>query len=309
MTTTLTTLARAALKDNHDETRLPVVRKELLHYDILFALKQSGLLDGLVFQGGTSLRLCYGSGRYSEDLDFAGGKDFTSLALADLRGCIESYLGERYGLAVAVKDPASLRADEPIQAALNVDKWQVAVTTDPGRPDLPKQRIKIEVANVPVYTVVARKLQGNYRCLPDGYKDVLLEVETADEIMADKLVALAASQKYVRHRDIWDLIWLRERGASVRAELVERKIEDYRESCYEDKLIGFIEQAPTLIASGFQETMERFLHPATYHRTLADPRYTQYITRELTALYTELRGLLYGCPNKAQTPLPAPPLR
>ncbi|CDG92427.1 hypothetical protein XBP1_330002 [Xenorhabdus bovienii str. puntauvense] len=28
------------------------------------------------FQGGTSLSLCYGGNRFSEDLDFAGGKDF-----------------------------------------------------------------------------------------------------------------------------------------------------------------------------------------------------------------------------------------
>ncbi|HET6629122.1 MAG TPA: nucleotidyl transferase AbiEii/AbiGii toxin family protein, partial [Woeseiaceae bacterium] len=45
----------------------PVVEKELLHYDILFALDTEGLLDPLTFQGGTSLRLCYGAQRFSED--------------------------------------------------------------------------------------------------------------------------------------------------------------------------------------------------------------------------------------------------
>lgn len=34
-----------------------VIEKELLHYDILFALEKGGLLDKLTFQGGTSLRL------------------------------------------------------------------------------------------------------------------------------------------------------------------------------------------------------------------------------------------------------------
>jgi len=56
----------------------PVVEKEILHYDIFQALDTAGLLRGLVFQGGTSLRLCRGSQRFSEDLDFAGGKDFTA---------------------------------------------------------------------------------------------------------------------------------------------------------------------------------------------------------------------------------------
>ena len=53
----------------------PVIEKELLHYDILFALDKESLLDTLTFQGGTALRLCYGSPRFSEDLGFAGGAD------------------------------------------------------------------------------------------------------------------------------------------------------------------------------------------------------------------------------------------
>jgi predicted nucleotidyltransferase component of viral defense system len=65
-----------------------VIEKELLHYDILFALEKGGLLDKLTFQGGTSLRLCYGGNRFSEDLDFAGGKDFSSAMLADMKHCI-----------------------------------------------------------------------------------------------------------------------------------------------------------------------------------------------------------------------------
>ena len=66
-----------------------VIEKELLHYDILFALEKGGLLDKLTFQGGTSLRLCYGGKRFSEDLDFAGGKDFSSAVLADKKHWIK----------------------------------------------------------------------------------------------------------------------------------------------------------------------------------------------------------------------------
>ena len=55
---------------------LPVVEKELLHYRILDAMMREGFFSSLVFQGGTSLRLCHGSPRYSEDLDFAGGTSF-----------------------------------------------------------------------------------------------------------------------------------------------------------------------------------------------------------------------------------------
>ncbi|MGP9799056.1 nucleotidyl transferase AbiEii/AbiGii toxin family protein [Halomonas sp. 86] len=44
----------------------PVIEKELLHYDLLYALDKESMLDSLVFQGGTSLRLCYGGSRFSE---------------------------------------------------------------------------------------------------------------------------------------------------------------------------------------------------------------------------------------------------
>ena len=62
---------------------LPVVEKELLHYRILSAMQGGGFFGPIVFQGGTSLRLCHGSPRYSEDLDFAGG---TGFGVDDLRG-------------------------------------------------------------------------------------------------------------------------------------------------------------------------------------------------------------------------------
>ncbi|MBF4248549.1 nucleotidyl transferase AbiEii/AbiGii toxin family protein, partial [Vibrio anguillarum] len=85
-------------------------------------------LDKLTFQGGTSLRLCYGGNRFSEDLDFAGGKDFSSAMLADMKHCIEKYIGERYGLEVTVKEPKDLKQDHKY-SELSIDKWQIAVVT------------------------------------------------------------------------------------------------------------------------------------------------------------------------------------
>src|SRR3546814_7347409 len=85
----------------------PVIEKELLHYDILFALSQAKLLDSLTFQGGTSLRLCHRAPRFSEDLDFAGGIDFDVRQLHDIGRCLEDYLGARYELDVRVKKPSA----------------------------------------------------------------------------------------------------------------------------------------------------------------------------------------------------------
>jgi predicted nucleotidyltransferase component of viral defense system len=46
--------------------------KEALH--LLSALSEAGVLQRVVFQSGTALRLCYGGERYCGDLDFVCGK-------------------------------------------------------------------------------------------------------------------------------------------------------------------------------------------------------------------------------------------
>ena len=115
----------------------PVIEKELLHYDILFGLDRDGLLDELTFQGGTALRLCYGSSRFSEDLDFAGGRDFSRARVDGIRASLEGYIGQRYGLKVSVREPNEL-VDDPGYRGLHVDTWQLSVTTAPARPDIPR---------------------------------------------------------------------------------------------------------------------------------------------------------------------------
>ncbi|NHZ88165.1 hypothetical protein F2P45_03870 [Massilia sp. CCM 8733] len=88
----------------------PVVEKELLHYEIFQALDAEGLLNDLVFQGGTSLRLCRGSDRFSEDLDFAGGVNFNAASMQKIMECVEKRIGARFGLTVVVSNkPATGR--------------------------------------------------------------------------------------------------------------------------------------------------------------------------------------------------------
>src|SRR5258706_1826831 len=123
-------LVDMAMRDQSRSHMRPVIEKELLHYDILYALDKESLLDNLTFQGGTSLRLCYGAPRLSEDLDFVGGDDFSSAKAKGFKNCIEKYIGERYGLEITVKEPRDLLT-EAAYANIRVDKWQVAITTSP----------------------------------------------------------------------------------------------------------------------------------------------------------------------------------
>lgn len=272
-----------------ERTRLrPVIEKELLHYDILYALDKQGLLDTLTFQGGTALRLCYGASRYSEDLDFAGGKNFTRTQLGAMKDCLENYIGERYGLEITVTEPPGIQHNE-----FRVEKWQISIITAPARKDLPKQKIKIEVANIVAYSRQARALQTHYDFLPDGYADILVLTESLDEIMADKLIALVNTERYIRHRDIWDLRWLKQQGAKLRIEWVINKIHDYKINDYPEKLTRLLNRLEDIIHSpDFSNQMQRFIPQDVQERTLKKPKFLEFLTHELTELFQQVQDSL-----------------
>lgn len=284
-------LVDLALKDAKYSHMRPVIEKEILHYDILFALSQAGLLNSLTFQGGTSLRLCHNAPRFSEDLDFAGGTNFNKEDLKDIRSCLEDYLKGRYGLLIKVKEPkVQPLTDSYDETNINVAKWQISIQTAPDRVDIPGQRIKLEIANVPSYTTELKSLTRNYDFLPDGYSDILINVQNKDEIMADKLVSLPSCMKYVRHRDIWDLRWLKQQGANPSAGLVLKKIHDYNELDYLNKLENRISSLPEIINStAFKVEMTRFLPNDVLDRTLNKPGFCDFLTNEVSSLLMDIK--------------------
>lgn len=285
-------LTALAMSDPGRTHMRPVIQKELLHYDILYCLDNAGLLDQLTFQGGTSLRLCHSSPRFSEDLDFVGGKGFTRQQLEPIKDCIEYYIGQRYGLKVSVKEPKELK-DEREYADLKIEKWQIAVITSPRRKEIPQQRIKVEVANVDAYSREPRALQLNYSFLPEGYGDTLVLTETLDEVMADKLVSLVNTTGYVRNRDIWDLRWLQQQGAQLRMDWVTNKVRDYRIDGYPGKLAHMVERLPGIIAGEvFQREMSRFIPQQVAERTLKKPKFNQFLATEISGLLQQVQRSL-----------------
>ncbi|MFX4300116.1 nucleotidyl transferase AbiEii/AbiGii toxin family protein [Pseudosulfitobacter pseudonitzschiae] len=272
----------------------PVIEKEILHYDIMFALDKSGLLDNLVFQGGTCLRLCYGSHRFSEDLDFVGGVAFANAQLQQIRECVMDHIGARYGLEVHVKDPKQMR-EEPTYHGLEVDRWQVAVVTNAGRSDLPTQKIKLEVANVPAHTRVLTNLDRNYSFLPDSYQDLLLPVETMDEILADKIVSLSACQSYIRYRDIWDIRWLSQEGAKIDEKLVEAKIRDYRSPNFVDALRVMRDDVKDISSSAtFRDEMSRFIDARVRGGTIDRPGFGEFVGERVSRVLNQVGTRIYG---------------
>lgn len=282
---------RAAMK--------PVVEKEILHYDIFHALDKAGLLKDLVFQGGTSLRLCRGSSRFSEDLGFAGGKNFTSSTMQPIKACLETYIGARYGLHVEVKDPKEM-ALAPEYEGVKVDKWQISVETAPQQRNLPRQKIKIEIANIPAYTRELVPLRANYDFLL-GYGSVLVNTESLDEVMADKMLAFPASTKYIRHRDIWDLAWLVQQGAKLNPALVDLKIADYKIEDYPGLLRSAIARLPEIVSSKpFKDQMLRFIDSETIAKTLDNPQFLTYLVKTVSGLFSTMASHLTDQPTDGE---------
>ncbi len=276
--TTLTLREIARLEAGSNINLQPVIEKELIHYDIIRAMSENGFLERLCFQGGTALRLCYGSEGFSEDLDFTGGILFDHANMHQLKQCIEDYLSAKYGVQVEVKSP-----QEKKTAGIKVSSWQVKVVTAPGRTDIPTQKIKIEVANVPSYTRELVQISENYQLV--STPPLIIGVESMDEIMADKLLAFPAAALPIRYRDIWDLHWLAMNRAHPNLIFLDQKIKDYGVENFQHKLNARILSLASIINGvEFMDQMSRFLTQETMDTSIAKEDYRMALIGSLTRL-------------------------
>ena len=119
--------------------------------------------------------------------------------------------------------------------------------------------------------------------------------EKLDEIMADKLISLVNTERYVRNRDIWDLRWLKQNSAIVDLELVNNKIHDYRISDYPSKLEVMLERLPGIVHGGtFRNEMTRFIPEDVRERTLAKDKFYDFLEAEVRGLLEEVQSGLLG---------------
>ncbi|GMR15193.1 MAG: nucleotidyl transferase AbiEii/AbiGii toxin family protein [Gammaproteobacteria bacterium] len=241
--------------------------KEILHYDILYALSQSPLGKQLVFQGGTALRLCYRGNRYSEDLDFVCGTPETLEHMTVFKEILVQVMAERYGLEVIVKDPASVCFDP---GQLGVGRWTASVNIPrPNKSNKQVQKIKIEVVNIPSHDPEAMVLTRNYPGMAPAYDSIILRVSSLKEILADKVVAVAG-RKYIKARDLWDLNWLMNKHVEIDYSLITQKLVDYNET---DIFVPNMEQRMATLretdaVKAFEDEMSRFL-PAPLQQQMA----------------------------------------
>lgn len=249
-----------------------VVEKELLHHDIFREMAEAGLLKQLTFMGGTCLRACYGSNRLSEDLDFTGGVDFKRSQLQELAEVLTRRLHVKYGLDVTVS--------EPRRETGNVDTWKLRVITHPEQPHLPMQRINIDICAVPSYDARPMILRNHYG-VDMGTSGLIIQAESREEILANKLVALALRPNRVKNRDLWDIAWLRQQSIDLPLPLVVKKIADHKQTT--DDFAVLLQQRMAQVQKGadlqvvFQQEMRRFLPPEVAERTVENTQFWDYL--------------------------------
>jgi predicted nucleotidyltransferase component of viral defense system len=254
----------------------PVVEKELLHHDILREMAGAGLLAGLTFIGGTCLRSCYGSPRLSEDLDFTGGAEFTRRSLAALPPVLTESLRRRYDLAVRVGEP---RREEG-----NVSTWKILIETRPGRPDLPAQRIHLDICSLPSHDAQPAVLRNIYG-VDLGTSGLLLQAQSREEILADKIIALAFRENRMKNRDIWDVLWLDQQGVGLPVALIPLKLGDRGQiagtlrSRLQERLAA-LENHPAM-RRDYTREITRFLPVSLARPVTDDARYWPYLTGTL----------------------------
>jgi predicted nucleotidyltransferase component of viral defense system len=283
----------------------PVVEKEILHYEILNALDVAGILNKVVFQGGTCLRLCYGGMRYSEDLDFCSGLNLSDELLAAIPNAIKHALMSSYGLESKISEPKITRIDEfksdasgsaANDCSQTVSKWAITVESAPQRRDIARQRINIEIATVPSHTLVVRPVSINYRVLSPVYHGLLAQCESLNEILADKLKAFVTAT-HIRYRDIWDMDWLMSQSfinvANIKPVFI-KKLQDYRAeelfySRYDKALSGLQDMVHE---QEFIKQMSRFLPNSAIVRTISRPEYRTMMAERIVELYRTITQLV-----------------
>ncbi|EJI86956.1 hypothetical protein AEST_05020 [Alishewanella aestuarii B11] len=51
---------------------------------------------------------------------------------------------------------------------------------------------------------------------------ILVPVQSLQETLADKFIAVAYRARRIKPRDIWDIVWIKQRGVALSKELVEK---------------------------------------------------------------------------------------
>ena len=118
-----------------------------------------------------------------------------------------------------------------------------------------------------------------------GTEGLIVQIQSREEILADKWVALALRPNRIMYRDLWDIIWLNRRDVQLESELVFQKLDDRKKppAEFSKPLLARLmelENDPQH-KKMFQKEMERFLFAADQRELLGDPGFWNLLVLQL----------------------------
>ena len=214
-------------------------------------------------------------------MDFSGGPGFSTQSMDGLATYLKKTLSGR-GLGVDVKSPKFITS--LFTSGIGVSTWRIVFEIFPLRRGIPKQKIKLDIDNAPTYTESPGAIAQNYNVVRES--QMLVRVQSREEILASKLVAFPASvvtRNRPRFRDIWDMHWLRGNGTAIRNDLVRAKMGDHcvESACFEtaaDSVEDIVH------STEFAIEMRRFLLPHTAVQILDEPLSKKFLAGEIERL-------------------------
>ena len=175
--------------------------------------------------------------------------------------------------------------------------------THPGRPDIPRQRVKIEVDKSACASVEITEPSLNYAHLGPEYQACKLRTVRLESVMADKLVALpmsVAQRDNPRFRDIWDLRWLATtRGCRPAHDLVAAKAAEVGVATYRQALGHTIAALPKVVGSeAYLGAMRRYLRFDEWECTVAATASREAAVSKIGDLLRECVTVIRDAPTR-----------
>lgn len=234
------------------------VEKEIFHQDILRIISTTELGKRLVFMGGTCLRLCYGSERMSEDLDFATEYSISEKEATQLSDTIKKGLSNKYQLAVTVSKP---------EKETDTETWKISIVTNPGHSHIPTQKIHLDICHYKSYLKELRLVKDIYGVGSNA--PLFLMTEKIEEILVDKLIAFAFRNR-IKNRDLWDIYTLYCKNVKLDKEVLKQKIADKGHSSgeYVSSFEERVKEIQNEFPSDFKDELSRFLSPMTFENSI-----------------------------------------
>jgi hypothetical protein len=193
---------------------------------------------------------------------------------------IQSYIESKYETQVWVNKP-----NEEKQG--NTSSWNISIEKVANRPDLPRQKMHIDVCAIPSFDIEKRALINHYD-MTVPTEGLLIPVQSLKETFADKFIALAFRSRRIKPRDLWDILWIKQRGIEISTDLIDKKLE-VRSKTKNDFEEALIRQVDNLmqndsVRSDFNEEMTRFLPKRIKQATFDNEQYWAYVQSEVKAL-------------------------